>query len=374
MRNGSRGQVIIVFVLCLSVLLGFAALAIDVGYLFSVRGELQRCADAAALAGAYVFHDGSWYEGTIPGGLKDKAESRAKIVASQDPVGDKTLAEKGKIDVFFDKGVNNIRVTTQRELDLFFAGIFGIPTVTLSATATAEAESVDQNVMCFAPIAIPFDPTVKENDDDEEADSLENIFFKQGNKRSYKIALPFTGGNVDPDKVKKEAGDNDDKVKKLFILNLCGGDIENGINNPCAENCVFTLDESPAPLANESMIPSNLGSIFNSLVQDSDGFEWKEAWGILEHDGDIWMYEPRLMRVMVYDWVEAKANGNIKIIGFTGYWIKEVKKPAGINRDVKLIGKTISADAVGHSSDSPDWPPDISGKNIPSLKTTRLVK
>ena len=33
-------------------LLGFAALAIDVGYLFVVRNELQNAADAAALAGA----------------------------------------------------------------------------------------------------------------------------------------------------------------------------------------------------------------------------------------------------------------------------------------------------------------------------------
>lgn len=36
----------------LTILLGFGALAIDVGYLFVVRNELQNAADAAALAGA----------------------------------------------------------------------------------------------------------------------------------------------------------------------------------------------------------------------------------------------------------------------------------------------------------------------------------
>src|SRR3972149_4530407 len=87
MRDGNRGQMIIVFALCLLVLLGFAALAIDVGYMYSVRNDLQRSADAGALAGAYVFHDSGWLSGPIPPTLQNKADTRARDFATRDPVG-----------------------------------------------------------------------------------------------------------------------------------------------------------------------------------------------------------------------------------------------------------------------------------------------
>ena len=41
----------------LVVLIGFASLTIDVGYLYNVRAELQNTADAAALAGAQMLPD-----------------------------------------------------------------------------------------------------------------------------------------------------------------------------------------------------------------------------------------------------------------------------------------------------------------------------
>ncbi|WP_230947940.1 pilus assembly protein TadG-related protein [Burkholderia territorii] len=51
-RRSQKGAVAITVAFMMSILLGFAALAIDVGYLFVVRNELQNAADAAALAGA----------------------------------------------------------------------------------------------------------------------------------------------------------------------------------------------------------------------------------------------------------------------------------------------------------------------------------
>lgn len=49
-----NGQVLVMFALMLTVLMGFAALVIDVGVGYVARGELQNAADAAALAGAGV--------------------------------------------------------------------------------------------------------------------------------------------------------------------------------------------------------------------------------------------------------------------------------------------------------------------------------
>ena len=47
-----RGAAAVAVVVSLVVLLGFAALSIDLGHLYLTRAELQRTADAAALAGA----------------------------------------------------------------------------------------------------------------------------------------------------------------------------------------------------------------------------------------------------------------------------------------------------------------------------------
>lgn len=51
-RSGRRGAVVIIIALLLTVLLGFAALVVDLGYAGSVEAELQAATDAAAHSGA----------------------------------------------------------------------------------------------------------------------------------------------------------------------------------------------------------------------------------------------------------------------------------------------------------------------------------
>ena len=47
-----RGAVTVLVALLMVVLLGCAAMAIDIGHLYVAQAELQRAADAAAMAGA----------------------------------------------------------------------------------------------------------------------------------------------------------------------------------------------------------------------------------------------------------------------------------------------------------------------------------
>ena len=51
-----RGQALVTMALALVALMGFGALAIDVGMMFLAKNELQNAADAAALAGAQEFY------------------------------------------------------------------------------------------------------------------------------------------------------------------------------------------------------------------------------------------------------------------------------------------------------------------------------
>src|SRR5262249_19213029 len=50
--RGSSGQILVLFTLSVVVLIGFAAVAVDLGSLLKVRRDYQNAADAAALAGA----------------------------------------------------------------------------------------------------------------------------------------------------------------------------------------------------------------------------------------------------------------------------------------------------------------------------------
>lgn len=54
-RNRRRAVVVVQVAVLLVVLLGFAALTVDVGALYNTRADLQRTADAAALAGASAY-------------------------------------------------------------------------------------------------------------------------------------------------------------------------------------------------------------------------------------------------------------------------------------------------------------------------------
>ncbi|GMV98290.1 MAG: VWA domain-containing protein [Phycisphaerae bacterium] len=149
-----RGAVIVQTALGLTVIMGFAALSVDVGSIYRVRAELQRTADAAALAA--VAELGNYASGDPMG--------QAKTVAAEYAAANKVLGEAVQLapeDVTFgrayisdqtgkyvfeatEENPNAIRVKVRRTtgspnggVPLFFGTIFGKSSVDVSATATA---------------------------------------------------------------------------------------------------------------------------------------------------------------------------------------------------------------------------------------------
>jgi hypothetical protein len=163
-----RGATAVIVAICLVMLIGFAALAIDVGFLYSTRNELQNVADAAALAGAGYL--GSEYgklsyadqqernftfdevAGVVKAvAIKNKAAGVSISISDGDIViGNwthdeatdewhvETKYEDGKI-----KTPDAVRVTARRKdgingaISTFFARIFKIFDVNVGAVATA---------------------------------------------------------------------------------------------------------------------------------------------------------------------------------------------------------------------------------------------
>jgi hypothetical protein len=159
-RYRQRGQTIILVAVSLVSLLAMAALAIDVVTLYVARGEMQRAADAAALAGAKAFVDsGVTTEPTNPTRqtlAQTMATSVVGSILAQNKVSGAAPVLVGGAPAFdFTRPGNpQITLTLQRtDLPTFFARIWGSRLSTVSATAIAEAYNPGNAPANYPPIA-----------------------------------------------------------------------------------------------------------------------------------------------------------------------------------------------------------------------------
>src|ERR1700688_29981 len=103
-RRESGATLYLVAVATMFVLLGIAGLAIDLVSYYTVRGEAQRAAEAAALAGASVFLSQGCTTGsggcTAGGAQEAPATTQATSVAAQNSVGGQ-VPSSSSVDVTF---------------------------------------------------------------------------------------------------------------------------------------------------------------------------------------------------------------------------------------------------------------------------------
>jgi len=134
-----QGQTLLIFVLALTVLLGFTAMAIDVGLFFEDRRHVQNTADAAALAGV----------AELPGNPA-AAKSRAAQWAAKHGV---TAGELKKIEVrTTDYPNDTMYVEIERQFSWVFGRVLGKTTSAVPASAAAQVGSVSgtSNLMPWA--------------------------------------------------------------------------------------------------------------------------------------------------------------------------------------------------------------------------------
>jgi hypothetical protein len=128
------GQALVVFVLFLFVLLGMAAMVIDVGYAYYAHRNLQADVDAAALAGAQELPDPTRAEAVAydysgqPGAKNDSPNVRDVKVE----VLTRCLTTIPGCDP-----VNAVVVKETAKVKTIFAGVFGINSFDLRVTSTA---------------------------------------------------------------------------------------------------------------------------------------------------------------------------------------------------------------------------------------------
>jgi hypothetical protein len=162
-RSGERGQTIILVAVSLVSLLAMAALAIDVVTLYVARSEMQRAADAAALAGAKAFVDSGVTSlattdpnyATVQGLAQTMATTTINSTVPQNRIQGAAPVLVGTPTFDFTRpGDPQVSVTVQRaDLPTFFSRIWGRTFSTVTATAVAEAYNPANAAAGYPPIA-----------------------------------------------------------------------------------------------------------------------------------------------------------------------------------------------------------------------------
>jgi hypothetical protein len=153
-RQGERGMTLILVALCIVVFIGIAALAVDVGVLYTARTSAQHAADAGALAGAFTFVDNP-----LAAQPATAVDAAVRIANQNNVMG--TAAGVTAGDVTVDLPNRRVTVLAPRNasrgnaIALYFARIFGLTTSDIAASATAEASSTPTGGRCIKPIYIP---------------------------------------------------------------------------------------------------------------------------------------------------------------------------------------------------------------------------
>jgi hypothetical protein len=369
MKRSDKGQVLVLMALCLFVLLGFAALGIDVGYMYSVRHELQRCADAGALAGASAFTTGDWNDPAVKG----IADIRAREYAAKDYVVQTQLnpAEPptGEVHVTFPL-LDRIEVVTSRNADLFFARIFGMGTQLITARAVAQASVVGPtvDVNCIKPFAIPYpwidDPLYGTNRDGTPdglyegspapgetvyTDCVGGVGLCFGTPITLKVGSPSTD-NTSP------TGQQSSGQFFLMQGNVGGETFQgaNDLRNYIEGGCFPINMNLPVDLMTGNAMGPTVQGI-QALIDDANRRLYSQTFPLDYETNTFEQGSPRVVRVVMYDPRDpivgggaggTQGTGASVPVGYdlAGFWIESVGQQGS---DGFVTGRYINVAAFG---------------------------
>jgi Flp pilus assembly protein TadG len=161
-RRGERGQTLVVVALLAAILIGILGLAVDVGYAYSERRQIQNAADAAALNGAREM------DAQISNGNQAGADNQVLLAIKQyiiaynltvnasgnspaflqsaayvDETGGTTYGTVGSIGSNqIPDGAAGVRVVVQEPWTPFFFEVFGVNSFSIRASATAASGTI----------------------------------------------------------------------------------------------------------------------------------------------------------------------------------------------------------------------------------------
>src|SRR3989442_5418236 len=146
--KNQEGFVLVVVAVLLFALVGFLALAVDIGVLYSARTSAQGVADAAALAGAFTFINDT--NSPQPQTASDNA---LQVALNNSILGQPVAA--GDVNVNVDTANRRVTVDVQSTQNTYFAKAFGVQTANVGVEGVAEAAPYSTGTACTKPWFIP---------------------------------------------------------------------------------------------------------------------------------------------------------------------------------------------------------------------------
>jgi hypothetical protein len=317
-----------------------STLAIDVGMLMTARSQAQNAADAGALSGAValVYND---FDDRSPGGPAVQSAlgaARANAVMSGD-------VAVGPEDVTFPVGANGlnnrVRVSVYRTneranpLPTIMARLFGMDTVDVTATATAEASPADA-ATCLLPFTLP-DRWIENTDGPWNPDSTFDMYANNGtllNPRDVYIpGINGTGYNAERDKgtVLILKTDNSGKVAPSIynpwaIPASTGADDYREAISGC-NTTIMQTEYQMTPEPGNMVGPTKQG--FDDLIAQDPYARWDDGCRCVL--GSNFPVSPRIRTIPLYDPVyyeTGKQNGrnaDFKSVSFLGVFVERMQ-------------------------------------------------
>lgn len=375
-QRNERGATLLAAAGGILALTSVAALALDVGMMSVARSEAQRVADLSALAGAGAFIQSP--------GNEVLARALATEFAARNTVRHSWTAVL-EDDVLIDANLSRVTVYVNRTAErgnpvgTFFARVFGVNNVDISAMATAEATNAG-GINCLLPVAVP--------DRWREAGGAGND-PNDYNPEYEDEYIPWMEPGTDP-VVYNEVftGYSEDDLGEVIALksnNGSGGmnpswyypwrpfeqagaeDYRTNIWSCVDPSQVFgvgvVVDTEPGNMAGPTM------QGFQDLIERDPSASWNRNLGCvvdegLESTADArhCRSSPRIRPVPLFDPREEPDPGNkpFRFTNFAGLFVEEIQ------------GKTVYARWMGYTAVRPASPGETSAG--PLFKVLRLVE
>lgn len=376
-----RGSAIVLAAICMTALLAAVALAIDMGMLFTARGEAQRVADLSAMAGASAFIE-------EPLDPEPRARDLAMDFALRNNVREQFIALQDG-DVQVDVATRRVTVTVHRDQErgnavaTWFARIFGVDEVDIGARATAEAVPAGGGT-CLMPFAVAdlWDDLPPGNDRYDTGEYYERGTTGYGS--SWRNGVPSNNG-IDPAGTTyvndigrplalKEGSTNQGiSASWYFPWNVPQVDGSPDVGGDDYRWNIENCNPAIALIGQEYMVetgfkqgPTHQG-VSSRMAKDNDAY-FDLATGTIKGSvmGDeAWKASPRIINLPLFDPRETIPPGKVPVVfnNFAAFYLE------GIRGNKEIIGRFLYATGVGVPGGGEELE-DVAG----SALTVRLIE
>jgi hypothetical protein len=354
-------------------LMSATMLAIDVGMLMSARSQAQNAADAAALAGAVSLAFDSWDDRTPTGPAVTNAIKYGKQNQVQNGQVAITAADiEFPIDPVTGEA-NRVKATVWRaggheanvkSVNTLIARYFGVSTVDIGATATAEASPANA-MTCVKPFTIP-DKWREMQDAPFDVNDTFDRYYETGSKKGQLITNPdvyipavdangkpnpdYTGYNNETNRGVRMTlhASNGSNIAPSMFYSLAMTDDTGGSDYSWnIANCNHSIYRIGDPLIQEpgAMEGPTISGIEELIAKDPNAY-WESAPGCNCVKGSTYgdRQSPRIFPIPLFDpdyYQAGKTTGRVaslKTANWIGYFVEYIGGTTIYGRIVPIAG------------------------------------